>query len=100
MFEKIFCDKFVIPLVRDRVDPNQFADVPGPGKGTTVALTTMYLHLLRFLDDMSGAVTVAAVDLSYFHIINFDTLTHTSIINACIKIHLPKDVVRWILSYL
>lgn len=77
-------------------DVNQFAYIPGPGKGTAVALTTLYLHVLRFLDNKSGAVRVAAVDLSKA----FDTLTHNCIMDACIRFELPKAVVTWILSYL
>ena len=60
---KIECDKFVIRLIRNRVNVSQFAYVPGAGKGTVVALTLMYFQLLRYLDKKSGVVRVTAVDL-------------------------------------
>ena len=96
VFEKLFCCKYVVPYICDKVEHNQFAYVPGPGKGTTVALTCIYHHILRFLDTESGCVRVAAVDLSKA----FDSLTHRSVIDACIHFKLPKASVKWIMSYL
>ena len=96
VFEKLFCNKFVIPCIRDKVKQNQFAYVPGPGKGTSVALTSIYHHVLRFLDSESGCVRVAAVDLSKA----FDSLTHRSVIQACVSFNLAKESVKWIASYL
>ena len=40
-FERILCQKVILPAIRDRVGPNQVAYVPGSGKGTTNALTSM-----------------------------------------------------------
>ncbi|MEL7309625.1 MAG: hypothetical protein AAGK05_18400, partial [Pseudomonadota bacterium] len=71
VFEKLFCKKYVMPFICKNVEQNQFAYVPGSGKGTTVALTCIYHHILRFLDSDSGCVRVAAVDLSKA----FDSLT-------------------------
>ena len=76
---KLVCQKFVIPYISDRLNANQFAYVPCPGKGTVVTLTLMYLHMLRFLDGKSGAVRVAAIDFSKA----FDSLSHKVIIDAC-----------------
>ena len=91
VFEKLFCDKFVIPVIRDKVQQNQFAYVPGPGKGTTVALTSIYHHMIRFLDSASGCVRVATVDLSEA----FDSLSHKSVIEACVSFKLAKECVKW-----
>jgi len=96
IFERILCTKFIIPAIRDRVNSNQFAYVPGPGKGTTNALNSMYLSTLKFLDSQSGVVRVAAVDLTKA----FDSVTHSSVLNACFNFNLPKNVIAWIKSYL
>jgi len=96
IFEKIVCSNFLLPCIRDKVSANQFAYIPGPGKGTVMALTSIYLHILRFLDSQSGCVRVALVDLSKA----FDRLTHKSIIEACCDFRLSRDLVALLVSYL
>ena len=96
VLEKIVCSKWLIPCLRDKFGKNQFAYIPGTGKGTVTALTTMYLHILQFLDSQSGAVKVVAVDLSKA----FHELTHASILDACISFCLPKNIVCFLSSYL
>ena len=95
LFERIFSAKWLIPGIRDKLNCSQFAYVPGSGKGTVMAVTSMYLHVLKYLDIDSGAVRIAAIDLSKA----FDSITHDSIINACIRFNLSKDVTLWIKSY-
>ena len=96
ILEKIICEKYVVPAIEHQVNANQFAYVPGPGKGSVVALAMLYLRILRHLDTKSGAVRVATIDLSKA----FDSLTHESIIESCIRFNLPKLTVIWIMSYL
>ena len=96
IFEKIVCSNFLLPCISAKVRGNQFAYIPGPGKGTVTALTSIYLHILRFLDSQSGCVRVALVDLSKA----FDRLTHKSIIEACCDFRLSRDVVTLLVSYL
>lgn len=38
VFEKLVCEKFIVTVIRDQVNANQFAYVPGPWKGIVVAL--------------------------------------------------------------
>ena len=96
IFEKLVCRKWLIPSIHHKVNPNQFAYVPGSGKGTECALTAMYLHALKFLDTQSGVVRVAAIDLAKA----FDSLPHGSIIDASIRFSLSRELVKWIRSYL
>ena len=96
IFEKIVCSNFLIPCISNKIKGNQYAYIPGPGKGTVTALTSIYLHILRFLDSQSGCVRVALVDLSKA----FDRLTHKSIIDACCDFRLSRNVVALIVSYL
>ena len=51
---------------------------------------------MLFLDGQSGVVRVAAVDLTKA----FDSVIHSSILNACVNFNLPKNVIEWIMSYL
>jgi hypothetical protein len=96
IFEKILCKKYLIPYVRHKVGQNQFAYIPGSGKGTVTALTCMSLHVLRHLDHSSGGVRIAAVDFSKA----FDRVTHTSILDACHRFEVPRQIVHLIASYL
>ena len=96
VLEKVFCKKYLIPNVRSKVGQNQFAYIPGSGKGTATALTSMQLHILRHLDACPGGVRVATVDLSKA----FDRVTHGSIIKACQQFNLPSEIIRFIISYL
>ena len=85
-----------MPCIRDELDNSQFAYVPGSGKGTITAVTSIYMHALKFLDSESGAVRIATVDL----LKTFDSVTHVSVINACTHFKLSKNVIRLIISYL
>ena len=96
VFEKLVCTKWLIPSIQKKVNPHQFAYVPGAGKGTVTALSAIYLHALKYLDAQSGAVRVVTIDLAKA----FDSLSHKSILNACVRFSLPKGLVRWIFSYL
>ncbi len=45
ILEKIVCEKYVVPIIEHQVNANQFAYVPGPGKGSVVALAMIYLRI-------------------------------------------------------
>jgi retron-type reverse transcriptase len=96
VLEKILCKKYIVPYVADKVDDSQFAYIPGSGKGAVTALTSMQLHILRHLDSCSGGVRIAAVDLSKA----FDRINHSTVVKACLKFCLPKEIILWIISYL
>lgn len=96
VLERLVCSKWLIPSIKEKVNSNQFAYVPGSGKGTSVALTTIYLHILKHLDRKSGGVRVATVDISKA----FDRLLHSSVVNACLRFELPSQLTKWIGSYL
>ena len=96
ILEKILCKKFLTPCIRYKVDQNQFAYIPGSGKGTVTALTSISLNVLRHLDHSSGGVMFAAVDFSKA----FDRVTLTSILDACHRFKVPKQIVQLISSYL
>ncbi len=96
VFEKLLCHKWLKPVIRDKLGGDQFAYVPGVGKGTTNAITSLYLHILKYLDQKPGAVRVLAVDLSKA----FDKLTHVSILRACISFNFSRDITLLIMSYL
>lgn len=84
---------YVIPCIRFKVDKSQF---PGTRRGPVTASTSVYLQVLRHLDSSSGAVRIAAIDL--FNA--FDRVTHGSIINACRRLRVPKDIFQLISSFL
>ena len=96
VFEKIICDKWLVPSIRDKVQASQFAYVPGSGKGPVMATTTIYLNCLKFLDQKSGCVRMTTVDLKKA----FDRLTHSSIVQACIRFELSKNLTDLIVSFL
>lgn len=62
MFEKLVCTKFLLPLIRSKIDPSQFAFVSGVSAGTTAALTLLSHRLYEFLDAKSGAVRLLTLD--------------------------------------
>lgn len=96
VFERLVSKKYVLPLIKDRVNPSQFAFIPRPGAGTTSALVLAQHHILRFLDTSSGAVRLMSVDLSKA----FDKLPHPVIVSACQKFHLSPLIVKWVISFL
>lgn len=96
IFEKIVSVKWLTPSIRDKVNLNQFAYVPGCGKGTVMATTSMYLKCLKSLDQQSGCVRMATIDLRKA----FDRLTHHSIIQACVRFNLSKNLTQLIMSFL
>ena len=96
VFEKIVAKKFIIPLVKNKVDPHQFAYIPRPGSGTTCALVLSYDKIVRFLDSASGAVRLMSIDYTKA----FDKLSHSSIMSACSAFHFPPFLVNWIVSFL
>lgn len=96
LLEKIVVRKWLLPQICDKLNMNQFAYIPGHGKGTSCALTYMYLHILGYLDSASGAARVVTIDMSKA----FDKLLHSTIIDACIRFRLSKELVMWIIDYL
>ena len=79
-----------------KLSPSQFAYVPGPGKGTAVALTLINHLILHFLDKKSGAVRMLAADFSKA----FDKLTFKSIVSALVNFRLPRQAVTFLFHFL
>lgn len=95
VLEKLVAKHWIRPYMV-KMNKSQFAYVPFPGRGTTTALTLLNHHILKFLDNGSGAVRVLSVDFSKA----FDRLPHRTIIDSIINIRLPKQAVSWICSFL
>jgi len=96
VFEKIVVEKFILPIIKDSVDPSQFAYIPRPGSGTTCALVLAYHKILEFLDARSGAVRILSVDFSKA----FDKLLHSRLLSACSDFGFPPFLLNWIASFL
>jgi len=96
MAEKIVAEQWIKPFIRGRIQPDQFAYVPGPGKGTVTALTLLYHKVLHHLDTESGAVRLLSVDFSKA----FDKLPHHAIRKAMGTLNLPGEAVDWISNFL
>lgn len=94
VLEKLVAKHWIRPYMVEM--DNQFAYVPFPGRGTASALTLLNHHILKFLDNGSGAVRVLSVDFSKA----FDRLPHKTIVDSIINIGLPKQSVSWIYSFL
>ena len=75
---------------------SQFAYLPGPGKGTSSALTLLYHRVVSFLDKGSGAVRILTLDYAKA----FDRLPHSAIIDSACTLKLPLQAVRWIYNFL
>ena len=88
--------KCLIPTMAKRMDPRQFAFVPGDGKGTTCALTLLQHEVLSYLDKQSGAVRMLQVDLCKA----FDKARHSVALTAMGKLGAPSFILKWLLSYL
>ena len=95
VFEKLIARHWLLPYIKDKVKPNQFAYLSGPGSGSTCALTLVYDKIVSFLD-RPGAVRVLSIDFAKA----FDKLLHNRIVNAAINFRLPEPAVKWIASYL
>ena len=92
--EKIVVNKWIMPMLRERIGSNQFAYVPC--RGTTVAMTLLYNRVLQFLDKCSGAVRLLTVDFAKA----FDMLPHKTILEACKTFNLPSHVISWMGDFL
>jgi hypothetical protein len=73
----------------------QFAFVPGPGKGTASALTLFSDRILLHLDK-PGAFLVILLDYSKA----FDSVKHNGILAALIRLKAPREAILSICSYL
>lgn len=96
IMEKVVLNNWMLPYLSQKLDPMQFAYVPGCGKGTSNALTLMNNHILRFLDGKAGAVRMIAADYSKA----FDKLSFFSIISSLVKFELPRQAILFIFEYL
>ena len=96
VFERIVCQKWILPRLAAYADKSQFAYMPGSGRGTTTALTLMQHEILEFLDSSSGAVRLLSIDFAKA----FDKIPHSGIIEACIKFRLPMQITLLIKSFL
>ena len=96
VMEKIVITRWILPFVSSKLKNNQFAYIPGAGKGTTTALTLINDHILRFLDKKSGCVRLLAADFSKA----FDKLTFESIISAACRFNLPRQATEFLFDFL
>jgi hypothetical protein len=96
VLERIVVSHWILPHVSSKLSDSQFAYVPGPGKGTTTALTFISHLTLKFLDGKSGAVRMLAADFSKA----FDKLTFDAIVSALINFHVPRQAVCFLLNFL
>ena len=92
VYEKLILKTMLLPYLRGKFHPSQFAFVPAPGTGAVNALTLLSHHILQFLDDTSGAVRILSIDLSKA----FGKVTHDVIISAARKFSLPENVISLI----
>ena len=95
-FEKLVVKNFILPVIRDKVSPTQFAYISRPGSGTTSALVLAQHKVLQFLDSCSGAVRVLSIDFSKA----FDKLLHSRILIACESFQISPFIIEWISSFL
>ena len=94
--EKIVATHWIKPYIRGRLQADQFAYIPGPGTGTSTALTLLYHKVLQFLDGESGAVRLLSIDFSRA----FDKLPHSAIQQAIMSFNFPGEAVAWISDFL
>ena len=95
VFEKLFARFWLLPFIQNKVQNTQYAYIPGPGSGTTCALTFAYNRIVKFLDS-PGAVRVISIDFSKA----FDKVTHKEILDALVRFEIPFFAVKWIASFL
>ena len=95
VLEKTVAQYWIRPSMSS-ISDNQFAYVPLPGRGTTSALSLLNHHILKFLDNRSGAVRVLSVDFSKA----FDSLPHRTIVDSVLRFALPRQAIVWISSFL
>ena len=86
----------MLPLVKNRMSPSQFAYVSRPGAGTTPAVTILSHEVLKFLDGKSGAVRLLSIDFAKA----FDQVTHSAIVDACFTFEFDPHLIKWIVSFL
>ena len=96
MLEKLVAVKWILPFIKNKLSQTQFAYLPGPGKGTTSALTLLYHRVLQFLDKESGSVRVLTLDYAKA----FDRLPHSAILESACNFKLPFQAVQWIHNFL
>lgn len=96
ILEKIVAKYWIRPHISSTIRKDQFAYAPGPGKGTSCALTLINHLILQFLDSKSGAVRVLTTDFTKA----FDKLPHQVIIDASYQLRLPSQAIDWIKSFL
>jgi hypothetical protein len=95
VLERLVVKKLLLPCVKNKLDPLQFAFTPGPGKGTTTALVKIYNELVSFLDQ-PGTIRLLQLDFSKA----FDSISHHSIITAVHELGLAPSGLSWIYDYL
>lgn len=96
VMEKVVVKKWLIPSISDKLHPSQFAYSPGVGKGTSTALTLLYHHIIKFLDNESGAVRLLVADFSKA----FDRLTFSSIISSLFRFNFPSQIICFLIDFL
>ena len=94
VMEKLVLKKWLYQSVTP-IGPTQFAFIPRIGQGTEVALAYIVHHILSFLD-APGAVRLLMLDYQKA----FDTIPHQVILQSLVDKNAPKELLRWIYSYL
>ena len=95
LLEKFVARYWIIPFIRSKIKKSQFAYLPGPGSGTSCALTLVYDRIVSFLD-RPGAVRMLSLDFAKA----FDKISHVIILEAATFFHLPISAVTWLSSFL
>lgn len=96
VLEKFVARKWILPVISRKVSKSQFAYMPGPGSGTTTALTLLQHEILNFLDSSPGSVRILSVDFAKA----FDKVLHSGILESASAFRLPKEATGWIKSFL
>jgi hypothetical protein len=95
VLERLVRDQWLLPAMRGKFDPLQFAFTPNPGSGTTCALSFITHKILEHLDT-PGAVRLLLVDFSKA----FDKADHAVALHSLCKFSIPREALFWIHSFL
>jgi hypothetical protein len=95
IYEKVVRDKWIIPSVKGKMDPLQFAFAPNVGLGTQNALVLMSHRILHWLDK-PGAVRILLLDFRKA----FDLVLRSRILAALSAFGVSRECWLWIADFL
>jgi hypothetical protein len=96
VLEGIVIDHWIRPEILPSINPNQFAFTGNIGGGTTNALISINIAVLKHLDSSSGGSRILLIDFAKA----FDRAQRHRIINCLIEKGAPKECIHWINSFL